>query len=97
MNNVTISNIFYANTNKGELTERTIIRLEPAENVTVIDVTGFSPDRQQHMADLYQQYQDFRTVAMKSIPSFEVWAEQQENVYLTPAWKSLKSSHIIKR
>lgn len=97
MSKVITEDIVYVNTNKQEVTERTIVRLEPAENVTVIDVTGFSPDRQQHMADLYQQYQDFRTVAMKSIPSFEVWAEQQENVYLTPAWKSLKSSHIIKR
>lgn len=97
MSNVAINQIFYANTNKSELTERTIIRTTPGDNITVIDVSELSPDRQKYMAELYQKYQDYKTQFLKSIPSFETWAEQEENVYMSVPWKTLKTNHIIQK
>ena len=95
MSDVLVEQIFYANTNKQELTERTIVRVAPSDNITVIDVSGMTPDRQNHMAELYQKYQAYRTQAMKAIPSFETWAEQEESVYMSVPWKALKVAHII--
>lgn len=96
-NVVGLSEITYVNTNKQEVTDRTIVRVLPAENITAIDVTDMGVSDQLAMVDLYQSYLDWRDTAMKAIPSFESWAEQQANVSVEPKWKAFKQSHILRR
>ena len=96
-NTVILEDITYVNTNKGEVTDRTIIRVQPPENVTAIDVTSLSVPDQIAMVDLYQEYLDWRDTAAKAIPSFESWSEQQANQPVSPTWKAFKRTHIIQR
>lgn len=92
-----LEDIYYANTNKGELTARRVISTIPNPNTLVIDVTQLSQATQETMLGLYQNYLEYADAYHKNIISFENWVAQTENITITPPWKALVSSHIIKQ
>lgn len=93
---VQLEEIYYANTNKRELTARTVISTVPKDTTLVIDVTGLPPVDQTSMVDLYQRYMEYADAYHKNIISFESWAAQSDNVSVNPQWRALVTSHIIK-
>ena len=81
--NTSLHNIFYANINKKELTNRTVIRTTD-DNEIVIDVTDLPTEQQQDLVEKYTEYQKYRNKMRDTIPSFESWYELTHHQTIQP-------------
>lgn len=66
----------YGSSQQGEVSDRYVIpTFVPHDNIKVLDVSGYSPEEQQRVQDLYQQYMEYYNRAISTLFSFEDWIE----------------------
>lgn len=74
MSKIELTKVRYTRKGESESTNRVIIpTFVPLPNMKALDVTDLSPEEQQDMESLYQEYSEYYTAGAKTLFSFEDW------------------------
>jgi len=90
-----IYNVRYHSMSKDETTFRTIIPTAlPTENVKGIDVTDLSPEEQQEMCQLTNEYSEYWRNKYATIFDFATWVEHTKNKQIQPKYRTFKPANL---
>jgi hypothetical protein len=78
--------------------ERSTRRIIPAvtipSNIRALDVSDLNESDQNHMCDLYLQYQQYVDTHARTLFAFQEWVEHTSGEQLQYKWRTFKSSNM---
>lgn len=79
----------------GETTSRTIIPVQvPKDLIRAIDLSETDNDVRAEIAQMYDQYVEYRNTFMKNMLTFEKWIDHTHNKEVELKWRSFKTSGL---
>lgn len=92
-----LTKITYTSLSKGEKKDRTVIpSFVPTDNVKAIDVSDLTPELQQQIVQLRNEYNEYVASVMQNLPTFEQYVKTVDQGFNTNdiKWRTFKIDHI---